>query len=192
MKGGLHMNLFKEARLAIAAACALCAGSALADYSINWRIDDSSPYSFDYAMILSNDGSGNLAYLNMSDKGVNTGYNKYGSDAAEGPGTSLFAGDIKGVTSLGSLQAASEDYSFRVELYGYGDGNADSLLAQTDFASWGSLASGFNCLNANVQLKGGEGVWVLNGTDFHAVPEPTSGMLFLLGLASLALRRRRV
>ena len=47
-----------------------------------------------------------------------------------------------------------------------------------------------NCVNPDITKTVGDGVWAVKG--FTAVPEPTSGMLFLLGLASLALRRRRV
>lgn len=182
------MKLIKKTRLAVAATLALCAGAALADYNINWRIDDSSPYSFGYAMIKSQDGAGNVAYLNQSDRGVDTGVNMYLADSQ--PGTSVYKDDVTGVSSLGATLADNHKYSFQVELYAFGEaGGADSLLALTDFASWDSLVSGFDCLNDDSMALKGSGVWVVSG--FHAVPEPTSGLLLLLGVAGLALKRKR-
>lgn len=92
------------------------------------------------------------------------------------------AANLDSLTALGLDKTA---LNFYVELYDsssvlVGYSSAQSYTALSDFrnqsqfyADWSSYSS-----------------W--NPTDWTAVPEPTSGMLALLGLIALGLRRRRV
>ena len=171
------MKLIKCLQLAFA--LGLTAGVAKADYFINWKID-SSPIQFDFAKVLANSGSYSV-YL--TDK---TGlYNEFGSDESL---TSLGADTADypvGQTAMGADDPAG--YDFRVELYGGEDGQ--TLLAFSETKSFDALQS-LRCIGTDIKGVTGEGVWT--ASSFTVVPEPTSGMLFLLGLASLALRRKRV
>ena len=172
------MNVLKTLRFVLLAGVAACAASARADYWLNWRADNTAPYEFDYAMVAVNTGSGySDNYLMSKDfLGVNT----FGADDG---GISYDMGKTLGTTVVGSGTAAN-DYLFRVELY-----DADGeLLAASSSISW-ATAIDKSYGTVDVMHPAAE-AWVATG--FHAVPEPTSGMLFLLGLASLALRRRRV
>ena len=106
--------------------------------------------------------------------------NTFGADDG---GISYDMGKTLGTTVVGSGTAAN-DYLFRVELYDM-DGE---LLAASSSISW-ATAIDKSYGTVDVMHPAAE-AWVATG--FHVVPEPTSGMLFLLGLASLALRRKRV
>ena len=174
------MNLTNFLCLAMTAAFAVCGSSARADYWLNWRVDDSGSYSFDYAKVAVNSGSGYSSYLVSI--GDFAGYDYYGAD--EG-GKSVNAGDELGITFAGTGNPVN-DYLFRVELY---DAD-DKLLAASDSISWGTAVNPENSYGTLNLMNPAAQPWVAQ--NFHVVPEPTSGMLFLLGLASLALRRKRV
>ena len=172
------MKLIKCLQLAFA--LGLTAGVAKADYFINWKIEDSSPIQFDFAKVQANSGSYSV-YLT----GKTGLYNEFGSDTSL---TSLGADTVDypvGQTAMGA--GGPDGYDFCVELYGGADG--ETLLAVSETKSFADLQS-LRCIGTDIKGVTGEGVWAVSG--FHAVPEPTSGMLFLLGLASLALRRKRV
>ena len=172
------MKLIKCLQLAFA--LGLTAGVAKADYFINWKIENSSPVQFDFAKVQANSGSYSV-YL--TDK---TGlYNDFASDESL---TSLGADTADypvGQTAMGKDDPAG--YDFRVELYGGEDGQ--TLLAFSETKSFDALQT-IRCIGTDIKGVTGEGVWTVS--NFTVVPEPTSGMLLLLGVAGLALRRRRV
>ena len=88
----------------------------------------------------------------------------------------------------GDYSEGTPEYSFIVEL-----GNIDSYdnwttVATSASASYSSLAA---YIHETFDINPGSlNVWV--PTAFTAVPEPSSGLLTLLGLAVLALRRKRL
>lgn len=183
------MSLIKCVRAAIVLAFALCVGAANAEYYLSWRIDNSSPFEFDYATVKATGANGYSEYL-VSTSTEGMGGSQY-FFADSNPGTSVAANDELGRQAYGTGSAADySTYNFQIQLWGLGESGDGELLAASTAASWGNLVANFNCLNSAVEGTKGDGVWVVN--TFHAVPEPTSGMLFLLGLASLALRRKRV
>ena len=183
------MNMIKCVRKAIVLAFALCIGSANAEYYLSWRIDNSSPFEFVYATVKATGANGYSEYLvSTSTEGLGGSPNFF---ADSYPGTSAAGENGLGLQAYGTGNPTDySSYNFQVQLWGLGESGDGELLAASTAASWGDLVTSFNCLNSAVEGTKGDGVWVVSG--FHAVPEPTSGMLFLLGLASLALRRKRV
>ena len=87
----------------------------------------------------------------------------------------------------GDYSAGTPEYSFIVEL-----GNIDSsdnwtTVATSAAATYSSLA---DYIHKTFDLNPGQtAVWT--PSQFHAVPEPSSGLLTLIGFAILALRRKR-
>ena len=77
-------------------------------------------------------------------------------------------------------------YSFLAEFL-LNDGSSETSLGLSQVVAFSDLV---DSVYANMDV--GEGALSPQTFYLAAVPEPTSGMLFLLGLASLALRRRRV
>lgn len=78
---------------------------------------------------------------------------------------------------------ANSAYSFAVELYSFTDGH-ENLLAVSDYVSYSEMVRDFH-VYSNMSLSG---ITPYTYGTF-AVPEPTGGLLMLLGLGLLALRR---
>ena len=85
------------------------------------------------------------------------------------------------------------------DIYSAGDAvNGYLVIFNADTAASASLAyitdvetATINSLGANATINFGEIVGSQTAGNWTAVPEPTSGLLMLLGMAGLALRRRR-
>lgn len=91
----------------------------------------------------------------------------------------------------GDYSAGTPEYAFTVEL-----GNV--VYDDTDGWSWTTVATSATKVYSELgsyihetfdMTPGVQAIWA--PTEFTAVPEPTSGMLAILGMALLALRRRR-
>ena len=136
-----------------------------------WNVSDSVA-DFSYAQLRL---SGGDTYFKIGD----TDYTMVGAETTGGATLGQATGTV--AANLGSF--ATSDYSFLVEVFGEDDG----LLAYSDAMSYDQLyAGGFIYADMSSIATGASyGVSVSN------VPEPTSGCLFLLGLAALALRRKR-
>ncbi len=143
--------------------------AARAEYSsyFYWQVDDSVA-DFSYAQLRLSGGS---QYFTIGD----TAYTKVG--AAEGD---LGRTTLAVAANLGSY--ASSEYSFLVEVFGEDDG----LLAFSDTFSYDDIAGSFVYSDMGSTLSG-----TAYGVTISSVPEPTSGVLLLLGLAALGLRRKR-
>ena len=120
--------------------------------------------------------------------GVDVGGGEYGVEFSDDVGGYWGAGVPTGNQSpSGDYSAGSPEYSFIVEL-----GNIDSsdnwtTVATSASASYSSLA---DYIHQTFDLNPGQtAVWT--PTEFTVAPEPSSGLLTVVGLALLALRRKR-
>lgn len=120
---------------------------------------------------------------------VNTGYGSYGVLFSDDVGGYWGAGVPTGNQSpSGDYSAGTPEYSFIVEL---GNINSDdyswTTVAKSAAATYSSLG---DYIHKTFNLDPGQtAVWT--PTQFQAVPEPSGGLLVLVGVAFLALRRRR-
>ena len=104
-----------------------------------------------------------------------------------------FGAATSGIKSpVGSYSAGSPEYSFIVEIGNVvwsdgGNSGSWTTIAKSEAASYAMLGD-YIAKTLSVDIPHG-GVW--SPTAFTAVPEPSSGLLTLLGMALVALRRKR-
>ncbi len=93
------------------------------------------------------------------------------------------------LASVGAYSSGSPEYSFVIELGNVVNEEWTQTLATSSTMTYQSLAdAGFISQTFDVSPPVST-MW--NGGAFTAIPEPTSGMLMLMGLALLSLRRKR-
>ncbi|MBQ3806631.1 MAG: PEP-CTERM sorting domain-containing protein [Kiritimatiellae bacterium] len=164
----------KSVKLIIAAAAVAIATTAMAeaDSILYWMVDkpkyEDSSVAFDHVKIKAVDG-GTGSYLYMFNQGASTGYDvafaKESGDTTGGLFSGLFDGNV--------------DY-FLIELFD----DSDSRVA------WQRVSYQMAFDNGSISsplAAGGATVYTIS----QVVPEPTSGILLLLGFAGLALRRKK-
>ena len=147
-----------------------------ADYQyLYWMVDethDTDQYQFTYATVKADDSS----YLYLYDQDGKTGSFKfYASDVVAGADTGLFTS--AGYAGLGEGSYVGSTFLF--ELW-----NQDNEKVGWKSVSYSALAGN---VFANTQSGSGSTPFVVS----NVIPEPTSGMLLLIGIAGLALRRRK-
>jgi len=169
------MKLTKKLIAAAAIALAANGAFAAADSYIYWMVG-SSVYN-----LISGEAT-TYSYAKVSADGGSTYLNWYQYN--DGVGYSTSYGDQMWANEDGSTPAAywgvfnyTSEMAFLFELYN-DDGSVVGFL-NTQWISPSSIANGSS--------PAGGDPYVLTGV----VPEPTSGLLSLFGLAALALRRRR-
>ena len=162
------MNMKSIIKTLALAAVMTFAASAQADSYLYWMVGDAGRYAdATYAKIgYTTDGGTSVTYLYNGNPGAAADADTF---------TNYF---LDQYAKLGST-ALDSSYKFFVELYESSNGTGRSeLLAYTDIAG----AIGSSSLAITDQA-----VFNFSG----AVPEPTSGMLALLGFGLLALRRKQ-
>ena len=145
-----------------------------ADSYLYWMVDTSSDYA--YARILTPTDN----YLTIYDQGFDYAYNEAGGASGVSKSTVTdFANNDEGFfASLNGIDVASS--TFIIELYN----DSGKFISQSTLS--GSAA-------AQYVYKGGTSAvpataWSASS---FAIPEPSSGLLMLVGCAVLGLRRRK-
>lgn len=93
----------------------------------------------------------------------------------------MFPQDPKVTEAQGRYSIGNDQNSyFYLELWMFNDDDTRTLIGASDLVSWSAL-------NKLASQDGGGGTWVPP----LSVPEPTSGLLLLVGGALLGLRRKR-
>lgn len=159
----------------------LAAAFARADF-LYWQIADQGEFT--------------LATLWVKNTGSSAGLADLVSVEAEGldPDNGVFTGTKTGLVQTDLGEYASDAYSFFVELATYSSADATEPSSQ----KWLNSYSYKELVSAGYISAGGAGTpgaassggAPMSGGG-NAIPEPTSGMLMLLGGALMALRRRR-
>ena len=178
--------------LAVSACAAMLTATAEENF-LYWMVDvnDKTDYSFSYATIKAVNSNGTTSdYLSF-----------YGSDASTSIGTKSAStaylsyidnngtGANTGTQTSGGAFTGIDGYvgsTFLVELWADSstDGSASTRVA------WGNLA--YSLLKDSVSTglnQSGATAYTVTGSQL--IPEPTSGLLALLGFAALALRRKQ-
>ena len=99
-------------------------------------------------------------------------------------------GKTPGVSSIDISEIDKSNLGFYIEVYnydvstGYGD-----AVAKSDYYSYSSLV-GTKAITTSA-LAAASIAYAFNGSGVQATPEPTSGLLLLMGFAMLGLKRKK-
>jgi len=87
-----------------------------------------------------------------------------------------------------STIASAENYSYFIELVNYNSGTSTHVAYGEDLSYADLVAKNY----IDTGLKGNFVPTTWHGGEYHAVPEPTSALMMVFGLAFLGLKRHRV
>ena len=161
-------NVYKVAAIALAS---LVAVSAKAE-ALYWQVEQgSTDQEFEYAIL-------NVTGGDLTDPV------RLAGAAAEGTAPNQYVS----VQNTDISSYANSSYSFFVELANYNNGW--EVVAANDPINYNNLSQYIATGFVDAQSIASAGGYNM-GDGAHAVPEPTSGLLLLMGGAMLALRRRR-
>ena len=163
---------------------ALASGAALADVQyLHWMVDldpeTQSDLAFDFATIRQD---GESEYLTWSDPSTQTSY-------TEVPGVNIATGLSPATADVYTNLGSMNDGRLVIELWqaetGESGSNLGTLLASKTVTYQQLQRGGY--IYENMSLSGD----TFAAADFTPAPEPSSSLLAILGMAVLALRRRR-
>ena len=161
------------------------------DSLLYWMVDDSSnEVKFEYAVVYAAP-TANLAGKTWT---AEEGFGEVGAialpaDVPNGFGYDVKEGSQKGtwdiLTSLGSMDYSA--YSFYIELLQWdNDAQQEIRKGVSMVSSYSDLVENHHILGSGMTIPSNLAVWA----PMTAAPEPSSGLLLLLGSAILLLRRR--
>ena len=160
------------------AGAAMVASAEDEDKFLYWMVDvgDSTDYAFNYATIKAKDASGNESdYLWL-----------YGQESADKIAQRLYASNDAGTTTGGGAFAGLGNYGVNSKfLFELWTADSPNPVGWTGWIDYESIAK-------NIFAAGdlsGASPFTVGST--MLVPEPTGGLLTLLGLAVLALRSKQ-
>ena len=165
-------NLFKS----LVAGTALVLVSSASAGTLYWQaVAESAEQNFDTAFLIVSDKEGNVINSSLAD-----------ADAIEGSSPSRTA-----VTQAHLDGYESDAYLFYVEMCNYNSGSDSYDVVATGYKyGYGDLVSqGYVATGAVTSIAAQAAAEA--GNLGSAVPEPSSGLLLVIGGAMLALRRRR-
>lgn len=163
----------------------------ISDYFAN-PSPDVAVYGSDYAARVRVTGgdiqSGQNVFLDLyTGDGIDKGGGQYGVSFDNGSGYWGAGVPTGNQSPSGDYSAGTPEYSFVVELGNIDASDNWTTVATSASATYSSLA---DYIHKTFDLNPGQtAVWT--PSQFHAVPEPSSGLLALIGTAVLALRRKR-
>ena len=167
-------------KLVLAAFVALSGSYLMAeDQYLMWMLGDTLSLDGETYTLKEND-SVRIAVADASGAATTTYLNLYGNPGETTFGQSTDAADAQ----IFSVLAGVTDYSnssFVFELI-----NGSDVVGQSGSVSYGALSSYIS----DMKFAHGSATGTYSVSSFSAVPEPTSGLLLLLGVAGLALRRK--
>lgn len=142
--------------------------------TVTWKETTDTPTGYSYAAIGVMDGEGhNVTYLNNYAFG---GTSEGGDFVAKADATSGWYANLSTYATSG--------YSFYIELFN----DSVSIGRSTDILSYSDALAYATTFGTDVPKTT---AWAPTSFTTAAIPEPTSGLLMLVGLAGLALRRKR-
>lgn len=142
-----------------------------------WMIDSNNEIEFNY-VILKATKEGFYEDSNAIQLGRYVGT---GSEFAQGPFTTT-------ADTLSNLQATNDSsFKFFIELVRIEEGKNHQTVGVSEMASYDSLLAGYHIRPSDLDVPDNFVVW----SPITYVPEPTSGLLLLVGVTLLSLRRRR-
>ena len=110
----------------------------------------------------------------------------YGNPGEDAIGTQFGAQDSQGFPMYAGVTGYANDASFFLELW---NDNGETWVGQSSLGTVAALQAYISDMKFNIAGSGAS-TSTLPVSSFTAVPEPTSGLLLLLGVAGLALRRK--
>ncbi len=166
--------------LSLAASFATMAASD--DYLLYWEVGDS--YINQY---VSNANLAQLVAVLSDNSTANVSGAAFGSTSSELSAGPTSPANLNTLTLTSSQTLAG----FYVEFFDW-SGSSYSSIGKSDTISYANAYNNgyITDFTGSYQQKTATGTWSVTG--FTAVPEPTSGLLMLLGLAGLALKRKAV
>lgn len=170
------MISFKSIFLTLAVAAA---GLSLKGEVLYWMVDESSvkdqlgaSFTFAYASVKDETTGGYLDYV--------TEDGEIWAGDYEIPRDLFTAGGVYGNV------AGAAGHSFLIELHN----DSGALVAWGESGSYGDLAAAHSIVGSTFEQTRPQ-AWTGGTFTAMSIPEPTSGMMILIGIAGLALRRRR-